>query len=236
MPRSLAREGLGRIAALLRTAGETLGRRFGPEASDVLLRGPGRRGAGDRADVWKSSQWTTRRLTALSQTTQRELKLFLERARPPRVRSMRQFAEAEIVIPDGPFAGRRFRCSRQPYTGLWFDAVDSGHWSRYVATGPTQSGKTLSCFVIPLLYHLFEIGETVICGLPDMDMAADKWREDILPAIEQSRYRDLLPTARRRQPWRTRRVDPVRSTARRSSSCPAAAATRAVRGSPPGWS
>ena len=106
---------------------------------------------------------------------------------------MRQFAEQEIIIPDGPFVGRRFHCSRQPYTGLWFDAVDSGRWNRCVATGPTQSGKTLSCFVIPLLYHLFELEETVICGLPDMDMAADKWREDILPAIEQSRYRDLLP-------------------------------------------
>jgi phage terminase large subunit GpA-like protein len=106
---------------------------------------------------------------------------------------MREFAEQEIVIPAGPYAGRRFRCSRQPYTALWFDAVDSGRWCRCVATGPTQSGKTLSCFVIPLLYHLFEIGETVVCGLPDMDMAADKWREDLLPAIESSRYRDLLP-------------------------------------------
>ncbi|MGE0770053.1 MAG: terminase gpA endonuclease subunit, partial [Hyphomicrobiaceae bacterium] len=106
---------------------------------------------------------------------------------------MRSFAEEDIIIPDGPFKGRRFRCDRQPYTGLWFDAVDSGLWSRCVATGPTQSGKTLACFVIPMLYHLFEIGETVICGLPDMDMAADKWREDILPAIEQSRFRDLLP-------------------------------------------
>jgi phage terminase large subunit GpA-like protein len=108
---------------------------------------------------------------------------------------MRRFAEDEIIIPDGPFAGRRFRVDRQPYTGLWFDAVDSGNWSRLVATGPTQSGKTLSCFVVPLLYHLFEMGETVICGLPDMDMAADKWREDILPAIEQSRFRELLPTS-----------------------------------------
>lgn len=106
---------------------------------------------------------------------------------------MRAFAEEEIVIPDGPFVGRRFRCSRQPYTALWFDAVDSGRWSRCVATGPTQSGKTLSCFIITLLYHLFELQETVICGLPDMDMAGDKWRQDILPVIEQSRYRDLLP-------------------------------------------
>lgn len=123
-----------------------------------------------------------------------ELRWLVERARPRRLRSMRAFAEEEIVIPGGPFCGRRFRCERQPYTKLWFDAVDSGLWSRCVATGPTQSGKTLSCFTIPLLYHLFEIGETVICGLPDMDMASDKWREDILPAIERSRYRNLLPS------------------------------------------
>ena len=106
---------------------------------------------------------------------------------------MRQFAEQEVVLPEGPFAGRRFRCSRQPYTALWFDEVDSGRWSRCVATGPTQSGKTLCCFVIPILYHLLEVGETVICGLPDMDMAADKWRSDLLPVIERSRFRHLLP-------------------------------------------
>src|SRR5262245_31051967 len=122
-----------------------------------------------------------------------ELAAFFRQARARRYRSMRQFAEEEIVIPEGPFAGRRFRCSRQPYTGLWFDAVDAGLWCRYVATGPTQSGKTLACFIVPLLYHLFELQETVICGVPDMDMAGDKWRQDILPVIERSRYRDLLP-------------------------------------------
>jgi phage terminase large subunit GpA-like protein len=122
-----------------------------------------------------------------------DLTTFLRQARPRTLRSMRAVAEEEIVIPDGPFEGRRFLCARQPYTALWFDEVDSGHWSRCVATGPTQSGKTLCAFVIPLLYHLFELQETVICGLPDMDMAGDKWREDILPVIERSRYRDLLP-------------------------------------------
>ncbi len=94
--------------------------------------------------------------------TQADLVWFLSQARPRRLRSMSDFAEQEIVIPDGPFSGRRFRCARQPYTGLWFDAVDSGPWSRCVATGPTQSGKTLSCFVIPLLYHLLEMAEIVI--------------------------------------------------------------------------
>lgn len=110
------------------------------------------------------------------------------------MRTMREFAEAEIVIPDGPFEGRRFSCERQPYVREWFRLVDSRQWIRHVATGPTQSGKSLSAFVIPTLYHLFEQNETVICGLPDMDMATDKWSQDFLPAIERTRYRDLLPT------------------------------------------
>lgn len=130
----------------------------------------------------------------MSATSERELRWFLSRARPSRVRSIRDFAETEIIIPDGPFEGRRFRCERQPYTRLWFEAIDSGLWNRFVATGPTQSGKTLACFLVPVLYHLFELGETVICGLPDMDMASDKWREDILPVIEKSRYRELMPS------------------------------------------
>lgn len=58
---------------------------------------------------------------------------------------------------------------------------------------PTQSGKTLACFPVPLLYHLFELGETAISRLPDMDMAADKWRENILSVIEKSKYPDLMP-------------------------------------------
>ena len=123
-----------------------------------------------------------------------DMQWFLEQAKPRRLRTIRKVAEDEIVIPSGPFAGTRFRCFRQPYTGLWFDQIDSGQWTRFVATGPTQSGKSISCFVIPLIYHLFEYGETVICGLPDLDMAGDKWREDILPIIERSRYRNELPS------------------------------------------
>lgn len=117
----------------------------------------------------------------------------MRRSRIPNLRTMRQFAEQELIIPDGPFRGSRFRIDRQPVFGLWFDAVDSGNWNRFVLTAPTQSGKTLGGFVTPTLYHLFELNETVICGVPNMDMAGDKWREDLFPAIEASRYRELLP-------------------------------------------
>jgi len=111
------------------------------------------------------------------------------------VRPMRRFAEEEVVIPDGPYEGRRFRCERQPYTRLAFDAIDSGRWSRIVGLGPTQTGKTLAFYIVPAMYHLFELQETVILGVPDMEMARDKWREDLLPAIERSRYREWLPRA-----------------------------------------
>lgn len=124
-----------------------------------------------------------------------ELRWFGGQARARRVRPMDQFAEQEIVLPDdgGPHAGERYRCSRQPYARLYFAAVMSGLWTIFVATGPTQSGKTMTCCLVPLLYHLFEVGETVIFGLPDMNMAADKWKQDIEPVIGSSRYRDLIP-------------------------------------------
>lgn len=115
------------------------------------------------------------------------------RVRTPRRRTMAEFAEQEIVIPDGPYEGRRFRWNRLPYSRLWFAAIDSGQWRRFVATGPQQSGKTLQCFVIPLLYHLFELEQTVVCGVPSLDMVADKWNEDILPTLTRTRYRNYLP-------------------------------------------
>lgn len=114
-------------------------------------------------------------------------------ARVTPLRSIRQFAEQEIVIPDGDYKGQLFRCHRQPAHGLWFDEIDSGRWSRFAFVACQQSGKTLAGYVIPIIYHAFEVQETVIVGLPTMDIAKDKWEVDIKPAIEASRYADLLP-------------------------------------------
>jgi phage terminase large subunit GpA-like protein len=106
---------------------------------------------------------------------------------------MSQWVEEEIVLPNGPFADERYRHHRHPVSRLWFGAVDSAKWSRHAATGPTQNGKTLMCYAAPVLYHLFELRETVILGLPSMDMANDKWTQDFLPVVQASNYRDLLP-------------------------------------------
>ena len=118
---------------------------------------------------------------------------FFDGCRTPAVRGIREFAEAELRIPDGPFAGRRVDADRQPYTRVLWEALDDPRYNRAFVVGPTQSGKTFSAFVVLILYHLFELCETTICGLPEMDMAGDKWRQDLRPAIEASRYRELLP-------------------------------------------
>lgn len=122
-----------------------------------------------------------------------ELTWFLRQARAPRIRSMRQFAEEEIVLPSGRFAGLKFRVDRQPFSGLLLDAYADPRYNRFAVTGPTQTGKTVLCFTLPICYHLFEMAETVVCGIPDMDMSRDKWELDLLPIIERTRYRDLLP-------------------------------------------
>ena len=118
---------------------------------------------------------------------------FARIAKPKKLRSMLNFAEQEIIIPDGKYKNQKYNPHRQPYARVYLDAVDSGNWSRFFATGPTQSGKTLTCFVIPIMYHLFEVVETVICGLPTGEMKDDKWKMDLFPVIAKSQYAKYLP-------------------------------------------
>ncbi|PCJ18315.1 MAG: hypothetical protein COA96_16990 [SAR86 cluster bacterium] len=125
----------------------------------------------------------------------RTLRRTFKRARISKRRTIREWAEQMIVIPDGPFKGLRYKVDRTPYAGPLFDAMDSGEFRRMVMTGPAQSGKSLHGFVIPILYSLFELRETVILGVPTMDIAEDKWREDIYPVIMASpELRRMLPT------------------------------------------
>jgi len=111
--------------------------------------------------------------------------------KPKRLRTFYQWCCEELIIPDGPYKGMRFSPDRQPYTKLLMQEI--GKWRRHCITGPTQSGKSLTAFVAPIMWHLFERGENVICGVPSGDMVGNKWQNDIKPAILASRYRNLLP-------------------------------------------
>jgi hypothetical protein len=113
----------------------------------------------------------------------------------PRLRSMAQFAEDEIILPNGPRAGLHLRLDTNPWLKAYLNEIDSGRWSQFNLTGGRQGGKTLGGSQLPLEYHLFEIGEPVIYAVPDMDLAHYKWDNDIKPVIMRSRYRDLLPSS-----------------------------------------
>ncbi len=106
---------------------------------------------------------------------------------------MRQFAEQEFVVPDGDYAGTKYRPEVQPAHALWLDEIDSGRWREHYLLASQQSGKSVAGFLIPLFYHLFELRQTVILGVPLLDLRKDKWDMEVMPALEASRYRDLIP-------------------------------------------
>jgi hypothetical protein len=112
------------------------------------------------------------------------------------LRSIMQFATEEIILPmdGGPFQGLPFSPENQPYVGLLYHELEHGRWSEIIVTGPSQSGKTLSAFVILVAYIAAELQKNVVVGIPDEKMIADKWMVDIEPVFRASpRLSKLLP-------------------------------------------
>jgi phage terminase large subunit GpA-like protein len=125
----------------------------------------------------------------------REMILCLRESRSVVRRTFSQWLTDVLVIPSGPYATFRFEFERQPVTQLWADCIDSGLWTEYVHTGPSQYGKSLLGYIAPLIYHLHELREHCVMGVPMADMAAAKWERDILPVLQASpELRQLIPT------------------------------------------
>lgn len=123
-----------------------------------------------------------------------ELDGFARSLSPPPLRGSLQFALDELVIPEGETKNERFRLRTQPWNGLLLREMDNPHWYNIAVVGCVQSGKSLFGFVVPVIKHLFENGETVILGVPTVDeVGRDKWTLEILPVIRSSGFAHLLP-------------------------------------------
>jgi len=118
---------------------------------------------------------------------------FLALVKPSAPRSLLDFAEQEIVLASGPRAGLRFRSIDQPWSAQVLNEMSSGKWTRMFGSGATQSGKTFLFVVVPIMWHLFELGDDVILGAPSLELAQSVYAEKILPSILASRYSKLLP-------------------------------------------
>ena len=60
---------------------------------------------------------TANPLATLSTPAREEWLFCLTNAEPRKRRTLREFAEAEIYIPEGPYQGLPYRVSRQPFAG-----------------------------------------------------------------------------------------------------------------------
>lgn len=100
--------------------------------------------------------------------------------------SHQEFAERYVKHHDGPSKDKFFRASRQPFTRLFFAELDKNIWPTVIVSGPSQSGKTLTAFVIPTLRDVVVLRENPLIGVPEADMATDKWDRDFLPTLTAS--------------------------------------------------
>lgn len=110
-----------------------------------------------------------------------------------RLRSHAEFAEEEIILPDGPHEGERLDLDLAPWTRLLLAEYENPRWRRFFIAGPVQSGKTLLGFMEPLMYWLFELEENLIIGVPVIELAQGIWDNRILPIIRKSKYAQHLP-------------------------------------------
>lgn len=124
----------------------------------------------------------------------REFEHFFSAARPIRKRTIAEFAEACLVIPEGRYEGMRFKYDRQPFTRLLLKQLAKREYPRNAITGCVQSGKSLMGYVLVILYYTCELAERVVVALPTMKTAEAKWRHEIRPAMCASGFAHLLPT------------------------------------------
>lgn len=125
-----------------------------------------------------------------------EILWMLRAAKSQPLRTYLEFAETEVRLPPGgKYPGERLNMDRQPVQRLLLNELDRQHWLEVVVAGPSQSAKTWIAFDVPIAYHVSEIREDVVVGIPNGDMINDKWEKELKPIFEASpNLRGLLPT------------------------------------------
>ncbi len=96
----------------------------------------------------------------------------------PDALTVSQWAEKNVVVPDGPYSGARWRNDVVPYLTGIMDAWGDDDVRLVVVAGVPQSGKTRAMHNC-LLYSIARRRGTKMMSMPD-DVAMDRVREDKL--------------------------------------------------------
>ena len=122
--------------------------------------------------------------------------------RAARMPSIEEFAREHIMVQTGPWAGRPFQPEKSPIARHFWPVLfdeDLTRYEHYSITGPSQSGKTLSAVIIPIVYTLFCLQESVILASPLMEIAGSKFSEEIWPMLKSDPALSALLLARENQ-------------------------------------
>lgn len=113
--------------------------------------------------------------------------------RPPRrARPFGEFART-VRLPDGPSAGHLWVPETEPTQAAFVRHVDSGKFSWFIGTAPSQRGKTLKGILSPTLWGICECRDPVGYVLPNLDLLQKNWESKIKPAIEGAGFGKWLP-------------------------------------------
>ncbi len=120
----------------------------------------------------------------------REFIFCLRESRSVIKRTFTEWLEEVLWIATGPLAGTRFSYETQPVTRIWANCIDSGNWNEFVHTGPAQYGKSLMGYIAPMVYHLSEMRDHVVMGVPMADMAITNGNATSFLSSKQLRISD----------------------------------------------
>lgn len=131
--------------------------------------------------------------TVLEPRMKPAVEAFFEALQAREIRTYREFATQDFILPEGVYEGELFSVDVMPFTGLILDLYME-YYTRYILVGPRQTCKTVVGYQIPTVYNLFECGYRVINGVPDKDMAWEIFKDRLYPVIEISKYARYYPT------------------------------------------
>lgn len=122
----------------------------------------------------------------LSTTTMSVLERVRPRWAPPPELTVSEFADRELIVATGPYAGSRWQTDFAPYQRGILDAVHEPGVEFIVVMGSSQWGKT-ACMVNVVCYHIAHDPCSILIVEPTVDpMAKDFGKNRLDPTIKAS--------------------------------------------------
>ena len=122
--------------------------------------------------------------------TETERRIFRRREVPP----VSRWAAQHLIVPDGPYAGARYRRDVNPYLAGIMDAFSERSVEEVVVCGAPQTGKTL-CLYACLCWCIDYRPAPRMLAMPDDETLARVVEAKLTAALKQQVKLDVKPVS-----------------------------------------